>query len=202
MNKYYIDNILDRSFRGWLPVLDSDNNQLELSAYTRISTTKSKKLLKVLGGIHKGKVVTIDESRLPHRVYSEYLSIEKDDNVKTLELHLNLSESSISFLMDNKPVTTSVSATHFEVGEYRILTPSKRFSMSNVYLREGMGGSRFAETWFPIDDTSVTERYIHYGTYSLGCVTILDSEAWNRIYLCLLRSQQQRRVCGVLKITE
>src|SRR5581483_2221683 len=76
---------------------------------------------------------------------------------------------------------------------YLILNPDRRHSENVVesYVSEVNGGSRFAETWFPLVKGEFEFKYLHYGSFSKGCVTVLSGSGWKDVYLYVISSRMK-----------
>jgi len=67
--------------------------------------------------------------------------------------------------------------------------------MKSDYFNESIGGSRFAQTWFRLipEEGIPGDVFLHYGSYSEGCLTVINSKdfsVWNKIYLELMQCRE------------
>lgn len=70
------------------------------------------------------------------------------------------------------------------IGWYDIELPDYPHSSGQYYLNK----SSRAKTWFRIGHEG--ERYLHTGSRSLGCVTIIEVKKWNEIYDKLIKARK------------
>lgn len=189
--KQRVKNVLDRDFRGWVPVIDSKGKEFEIFYSTQIETKQNSKYFTILEGFNKNKVVTINHKSLPHRLYSEYLGSMKIS--ESCFLVLDLARSEILFKKDEKMMQVMIQANNLTPGEYLILNPDRRHTDKIVkdYISETNGGSRFAETWFPLFKNEFEFKYLHYGSFSNGCATVLSGSDWTDIYLYVISSRMK-----------
>lgn len=198
-SKFRITNILDKDFRGWLPVIDTEGNKFELFYSTLVTPEDNDSNFTVLEGFHMSKEVKIDYKALPHRLFSEYFGSIKIPR-KHHSVILDLKSSQIIFEKSGKIVQYSAQANDLELGSYLILNPDRRHTdrITEVYMSEKTGGSRFAETWFPLFKEKFEFKYLHFGAYSNGCATILSGEGWTDLYFNVITSRLNETAHGIL----
>lgn len=204
-NKFIrVSNILDKNLKGWLPIIDDENKCLEIPYFTLLQTIENTNKYLVKEGIIKGKIIRIDYDKIHPRLFERYETEKIDTNEKCLII-VSLKERLLFYELKGNIEQSSIDVNDIKTGIYGIYLPSKRFegNITNNYINEENGGTRFAQTWFPIKDKIFEARYIHYGAYSRGCVTVLaETSAWNKLYIHLMESRIKKDLIGVLKVID
>jgi hypothetical protein len=72
----------------------------------------------------------------------------------------------------------------WQKGLYDIELPDYPHRGGRNYLNQ----SKRAMTWFRIGHGS--ERYLHAGGLSLGCITVIETKRWMEIYDALIKSRK------------
>ena len=76
-------------------------------------------------------------------------------------------------------------------GTHTIFAPTfsrKRISTAGyVQATPGMHGN---DVWFPVGHTISTDRFIHVGHLSEGCITVHELAKWNAVYDYLISSRE------------
>jgi len=197
-----IVNNLDRKLRGWLPVKSITGKSYEIFYSTEIQLKNSGKFL-LREGFHEGDIVSIKESSLPYRLFQTYNGPLKVSR-KPFRAIVELSTSRILYEKDGKIVEYYVQAENLQPGQYAILSPDRRRidKATKKYISEGNGGSRFAETWFPLVKHEFEFQYLHYGTYSNGCITVTSGSGWTELYLLIMKSRPRKMYHGTITVVE
>lgn len=81
--------------------------------------------------------------------------------------------------------------------------PAGTYSIRIPYERHSAGSSygKYADTWFRIDKQGVSgNRYIHAGRGTAGCVTVIETEKWEKIYQKLIKGRNSSKDIGVLEV--
>lgn len=156
----------------------------------------------ILDGIYNGELYTPT-----HTIENLYIRrVEHKYHKLTLTLNITNNILTIPHIGDIKIVLYKKFITH---KKYRIMIPFyKHTKIPKIYLDESKNGSRFAETWFQLNSVKceVTDSFIHFGTYSKGCITIPKSKGkyaetnWNKIYSVLMNSRIDSSTLAWLKI--
>ncbi len=123
-----------------------------------------------------------------------------------------------SFLLNDNPHTAAVRAT-YSIFEKILSLNGKRYPttdytgapwLKGLYDIEipdtpHQGGLRYVSTaknptvWFRVGHSG--ERYIHTGSHSLGCITVVDQERWGAIYDALIKARKgDSASVGVLEV--
>jgi len=202
-SKYRISNVLDKNLKGWLPVKDFESNRFELPYTTEVIVGNRLNSLEVTEGPYRSKSVYIDSENISPRFFSEYLDqpVVHSDCLITVIL-----DRQILTYRDRQRglVELAIKAEDIKTGYYSILVPDRRHKEKTLprYLMEAVGGSRFAETWFPIMKKNFEFRYLHFGSFSRGCITVLLNQTndWNSLYFYLISSRNNNQELGKLKI--
>ena len=201
-----IDNVLDKSLKGWLPVKDITGKDYKLFYSTSVEKTKSKKYLIVTEGEAKNKTVSIEYHKIHPNLFSNYYSndISIESNCRIV---VAIKERKLYYRpKKDEFCEIYIGVQDLDYGVYKILLPTKKTDkvVSTNYINEHNGGSRFAETWFPFMKDRFEERYIHFGTYSRGCVTVVhgQTDAWNNLYLYLIKSRKVNNIIGDLIVID
>ena len=94
---------------------------------------------------------------------------------------------------DNSPVP---------IGIWNLEIPYEVHNIASVYESH----SPFAATWFRIASESkdrVTDRFLHPGNVTLGCVTVKTLSAWTNIYNYLIKSRKgDGKNVGIIEVFE
>lgn len=199
-----VSNILDKNLKGWLPIIDEENNNLEIPFFTLLQSIGNEDKYLVKEGIAKDKIIRINYSKIYPRLFEKYETEKINTNEKCLII-VSLKEKLLFYKLKGNIEQYYVDANDIKTGIYGIYLPSKRFegNITNNYINEEGGGTRFAQTWFPIKDKIFEERYIHYGSYSKGCITVLTgTSTWNKLYIHLMESRIKKELIGILKVID
>jgi hypothetical protein len=198
---YEVSNILDKSLRGWLPVMDDSDNRFELFYSTRVKPLNSSGGLLILEGYRKSRAVSIDEQQIKAKLFSVYINKTKVKDEKCV-VAVDLKTSKLLFRVNGSLKVINIRVNNLAPGNYTIQFPYSRHSdnVNPSYLSERHGGSRFAETWFPLVKDKFEFKYLHFGQYSKGCVTVIDP-GWSDLYQYIITSREEDCVHGALVVT-
>lgn len=89
-------------------------------------------------------------------------------------------------------------------GTHNILLPDfpHDANMTQFYRTENPD-LKYDQVWFPIamsDRNNISDRYIHVGAVSHGCMTVYDLEKWNKLYKYLINNRQSDNMQYVGKL--
>lgn len=204
---FFIGKNLDPLHRGWVRVTVENEGEVELSFSTQVELLESKqnyqKIL-ILEGYYKNCI-----AQLPYLVRKGDSSYSCLTQPLRLNNKLKLRVKGNYLTTNRKSSKIIVDCASLRKGVYRIGFPIKITKKINpVYLSEEKGGSRFAETWFPLitDNEIFVEKFIHFGSVSEGCVTIKYTpqlhtvNSWNQIYMKLITSRKADNTLAVLEV--
>lgn len=196
----FLTEVLDSARNGWLSIKKGEE-KIELPFSTKLFLIKrgeESEIAKVLEGNYRNCVVYIPYMIKNSKIKYSYLS-SKSLHIPKADLMIK----SNYLFSKNADLKIKVIKDSLDPGIYRIKFPVKRQKkeINQIYFNETKGGSRFAETWFPIlkEEDFFMQRYIHFGTYSKGCVTISYqpknsfSDDWRQLYMYLIRSRDQEK---------
>lgn len=199
-NILYLKNVLDSKQKGWLRVQLCGGDFVEIQYLTKVKLEAKHEQYEevtIMDGYYKSK-----KAKIP------YFSMDKSTNYSFLEKNvlskkqpeITLATSQNKLFINKIQTEVVVDSSALTKGKYLINFPVKSKKILNSsYLDENTGGSRFAETWFPIIKSHDTfaEKYLHFGLYSEGCITVKykkqasPSEIWKNICMSLLASRNK-----------
>lgn len=153
-----------------------------------------------MDGTFSGKIARIPYRKRLKNFHVSYLEKDKKTHIELVvgydSKKKELSFSEIKLKIVNEGV--------IPVGRYRLLIPKYRHSKSVRYLDETNGGTRFAETWFQIDLNNAVDQncfFVHFGTISSGCITVIDSgKLWTKVYLTLMSNRVDNEAVAWLEV--
>lgn len=203
---YRVNNVLDKSLRGWLPVTDTYRRKLEIFYTTLVQPNDQFTEFEILEGFHKSKRVVIDYQSINPRIFSAYLDKRVRITNEECFLFIELENNKLLYKAGGRINELYVQAKNLDPGKYLILFPDRRHTdkISQEYIRENSDGSRFAETWFPLLKEKFEFQYLHFGTYSNGCATVLSHQGqqWNHLYNYIVKSRYLDCAHGTLVVAE
>lgn len=201
---YRVNNVLDKDLRGWLPVTDTYKRKLEIFCTTLVQPNDQFTHFEILEGFHKSKHVAVDYQSISPRIFTDYLDKRVRIKNEPCFLIIELENSILLYKSRGKINELHVQVKNLNPGKYLVLFPDRRHTdkISQEYIKEGAGGSRFAETWFPLFKEKFEFRYLHFGTYSNGCATVLSHQGqqWNHLYSYIVKSRYLDCVHGTLVV--
>lgn len=199
--KYAINNLLDKTHRGWVDV-DIDGVKRNICYNTTVILLEQKdefELVEILDGPFIGKIAKVPYKKKSGSYRISYL--EEDKKYRSdLIIEYDLKKKELSCL-DFK-----LMAIHSNVipsGKYRLLIPRYPHDKSRRYTGELDGGTRFAETWFQIESSShISDNlFVHFGSITEGCITAVDSGGlWTKMYLHLMNNRMDNRSVALLEV--
>jgi hypothetical protein len=203
---YFLTEVLDSINKGWLDIVAENEGPVSIPYSTRVkllnSGEKNQKVV-ILEGYFKGKIGHIPYKSKNRTSFYSFLT-------PTLRLSygrkLRLSKDVLC--ISSKKFQVVMSLGSLKPGIYNIKFPVKTSKKLNGdYLDDNRGGSRFAESWFPVVDKNgcPSEKYIHFGSISEGCITVKyklhDALCpWYFIYLTLIKSRNGKDNLAKLKV--
>ncbi|KKP66101.1 MAG: hypothetical protein UR68_C0032G0013 [Candidatus Roizmanbacteria bacterium GW2011_GWA2_35_19] len=208
MRKFFcINDVLDREHSGWLNGLTEDEIKTPLCYKTKVSLNNKNpngEIIRVEEGIHKEKILTLPYKYKDKKTNISYLSTELPASKISLKLFRN---KKILFVENVGKFNVEVDKKIVK-GKYNLLIPERPILkiLNPEYFSEKIGGSRFVETWFRMisEKGKQEDIFLHYGSYSKGCVTVLNNRSfsvWNKIYLTLMSCRLNNKYLAALLIT-
>lgn len=208
-NIKYLAEVLDPRNGGWLKVSVQSEGEVLIPYSTRVKVLKKDRnfeIVQILEGYYKGRMAYFPYSSKDGKSVSSRLG---EDILLNRKLDLEISNKTL-FLEDaGLNIGVEIDEKRLENGKYLLQFPIKTLKKLNPeYLNEKSGGSRFAETWFPIaiQNTPFIDCYLHFGSYSEGCITIKyekkngPSEIWNLLYRDIITSRKTGNTLGILRL--
>lgn len=205
-NKYFfITEVLDSEHKGWVEVKIDDLIFRKLPYSTKVELleeTSKYQRIKILDGYFKDHYALLPYQIKKNNTTYSYLSSKLIYNPNLiLKLKAN------TLLIGGVEMKVIFDLNNIKKGIYNIKFPILTTKKMNNYFLEMKGGSRFAESWFPITiaDELYIERYIHFGTYSYGCVTVkydptIIPGPWQLLFITLMTSRKSNNVLANLII--
>lgn len=206
MKKHYLDKVRDGYSKGWLKVRLSQNKEVFLPyglLVEKIDFSNQTETVRILEGAYKDAVVPIPFVRDRESYFSLFEKSKNESIVlETKSNHLLLSKKVFPVVFDDS----------IKAGNYSLYLPDYPHNhvATYKYQNEVKGGSRFASTWFRIvkdgDSLFQSSSYLHFGTYSEGCITFpffekSGTSSWNKFVLSLSLLRLKEGVCCKLQIT-
>lgn len=182
-----IDNVFFKPDSGWLLARHYEfESGRYFPAFLKVAFTKhSSTIFSPLEGKYKGELFVSKSSKV----------FNTPDVMKNEEILLKVIKNKNEMIFNNHSysvVSSGLSDREMLVG----LPDYPHFSkIPSKYLNEAKNGSRFATTWFPLftTDGRFCDQYLHFGTYSEGCLTFNGSgQEWEFLYFSLLTNRLNR----------
>lgn len=206
-NFFYIDDVLDRQHVGWLEGLTKDEILIPLCYKTEVillDEDKKNQVIKVREGAHKDTILTIPYKYQDNNVVVSFLS--KSRSIKKTSLNLNTKTKMLD--VKNVGLFPVEISSDIKLGAYNLQMPIRPIKkiLNSDYFDERIGGSRFVQTWFRLILTEgiLEDTFLHYGSFSKGCITVLNNKelsVWNKIYLALTQSRLNDMYVSTLYIS-
>lgn len=178
---------------GWLLVKLGSGNNIALPASLAVEITNQlggREVFKVLEGSFKGveASVALDQDGITHltRLVERKPAIE----LKLLRAQWKLQIAGLGEF----EVLDMNSQEIIPKGIYKICLPDAPHHGGRVYKKT----ARHAETWFRIGDDS--DRYLHPGSRTKGCITIKNIDSWEKIYQHLIFCRLDDLHIGTLEV--
>jgi hypothetical protein len=190
---HYLTEVMDRNHRGWLKIKDGPDTIL-LPYSTRVSIVNkniNSETIKIEESDRKGQVIKVPF--LLKSTHGHYSFFSKK-GIRFSRRIIHVKRKDNVFIMDGKRYAIEIS-DNCKDGTYFLKFPIRKFNTKGIYLDETKGGSRFADTWFPLvsRDTLDQSRFLHYGTYSEGCITVKHiinmGSVWSDIFSQVMLSR-------------
>lgn len=203
--KYCLDNVRDGYQKGWLKASLLNNREIMIPygiLVEKLFADNKTAIYKILEGIYQNSLITI-----PIREAKVFVSCKTksplDIQIKVLTKQLRMNGKNYPVIIDST----------IRLGVYNVYIPDRphKENLISKYQYETSGGSRFASTWFRIANTEESifnsNIYLHFGTYSLGCVTIpydktMNRSLWTDIVMTLSQTRIRHGVCARLLISK
>jgi hypothetical protein len=191
--------------RGWLEAYTLDDIKILISYMTKVELLASNdknQIIRILESDNIGRIAKIPYYLRSRKEHYSYLCFAKAPSI-TEKIYLHKTNSEITYLGERCPV---VLGGNLKQRTYLLGFPVKRniARAMNEYLDERSGGSRFAESWFPIKRQECgTNIFLHYGRISEGCITVKyekENDNWTRLFLNLMLSRIDDRCVSEIEV--
>ncbi|MEK7175597.1 MAG: hypothetical protein AAB693_02215 [Patescibacteria group bacterium] len=181
---------------GWLKIVLENNKSIGwLPAYLKIKveehTNAKREYFTILEGPYRSKLASVKfkpdgSSRFVSEIKHEPMAIAiYSISKKTL------------ILKGKEYKTTDYEKVRWQKGLYDIEIPDYPHPGGRNYLNR----SRQAMTWFRIGHGG--DAYLHVGSFSLGCITVTETERWTEIYQTLIKARKGDFISvGVLEVVD
>jgi len=167
---------------GWFQVvLEKNNKTVSLPSFLQIKPegiVRGRERLVVLEGAYRGEKAT---AKLLPNDSSYFIPIIKYEPVAIAKY--SISQKIFTFNGKEHKATDHPN-TLWKKGIYDIEIPSSPHQVSPNYLHK----AKLAKVWFLVGHAG--ERFLHTGTRSLGCMTIIELEIWDKLCETLLKSRR------------
>lgn len=201
-----IYHVKDVFHNGWVDAELFDGTKLLVPYMTKVEVVESCdkfQTIIILESDSRGKIANI-----PYYLRSNNASYSfiADKPILFENEKILLSRKSLTVYYAGKSYPVVIS-DDLEDGMYFVRFPLKNDALrrKKQYFDEERGGSRFADTWFPLirKGFSFEKRFLHYGTMSAGCATIKyqeNADNWTRLYADLMQSRVSECCLAVLEV--
>ncbi|MEK7116550.1 MAG: hypothetical protein AAB837_00085 [Patescibacteria group bacterium] len=185
----------DDKGNGWLKIRLEDNKSIEsLLAFLKVKTeyTDTKReYFTILEGPYSGQLASV---ALGANGLSQFISgVEYNPMVRVIYS----ASKKILTLNGKKYQTIDYPNAMWKKGIYDIEIPDYPHEGGRHYLNQ----SKRAMTWFRIGHNG--ERYLHVGSRSLGCMTVIETNRWMEIYNELIKARKGDSLSvGVLEVID
>jgi hypothetical protein len=187
----YVPNESD----GWLKaILGRDKSMINLPAFLKVKNEKSdtkREYFLILEGAYRGEYASV---ALRDDGNSQFVS----GIIHEPMAHVRYSISQkVFFLGGKKYRAVDHPDSPWEKGLYDIEIPDYPHQGGARYQNEAPR----AKTWFRIGHSGA--RYLHTGSRSLGCLTIVEVSRWSEIYNALIKARKgDSASVGVLEVID
>ncbi len=179
---------------NWCRLKLSDGTNFYIPNYTKIIHRNNEYIISE--GRYSGQRLNITESL-------EFGLFDYSDGVD-----IKYMQNNNQLLIDGfGAINVVCSSRRIKSGTYYVLLPEHPVNdlIKENYLDEKAGGSKAANVWFPLlkENGARTQRYIHFGTISQGCVTVKfpdHGDDWSLLVKKLLQSRIRNGVIGTLHV--
>jgi hypothetical protein len=93
---------------------------------------------------------------------------------------LSINGMNVEVTLNSDPAYTPISP-----GKHKIMSPDRSHANVSTERYSQVAKARCTDVWFPLElegTTKPSDRYIHIGHISHGCVTVYDLTKWNHVY--------------------
>lgn len=180
--------------KGWLTIRMDNGTRQSLPALLKVRFEELKdkrEYFTVLEGAHRGKGASVK------------LDKSGDSFLTTVNHHTGLIE--MTYSVSRKELT--VNGKRYKTMDYPNSPWNKGLYDVEIPDAPHRGGisysnvARKATVWFRVGHTG--DRYIHTGSASLGCITLIEHKKWDSLYTTLIRSRKGDSISiGILEVID
>lgn len=180
---------------GWLAVrLEDDKSVESLPAYLKVKVERvdaRREYFTILEGPYRCRPASV---RLRDNGSSWFFSGVRYESM----VRARYSISQKTFIVGGKKYkTVDYPEVPWRKGLYDIEIPDYPHQGGRKYLNQ----SKRAMIWFKIGHSG--ERYLHAGGRSLGCITVIETKTWTKIYSALIKARKGDFMSvGVLEVVD
>jgi len=179
---------------GWLNAKLEDGSVESLPAYLKVkieNKDNKREYFTIIEGVYRGKYASVN---LREDGSTQFIS----DITHTAMISVKYSISQQIFMLGGKKYkATHYPQTPWKKGLYDIEMPDAPHRGGEGYLDR----ARLAKIWFRIGHDGA--RYLHVGSISRGCMTIIEVEKWDALCEVLLKARKGDFISvGILEVVE
>lgn len=176
---------------GWTGVKPEDGQKpFSLSTHTKVMLSRRdnrREYFTVMEGPERGRKASTEFQR------SSFLG-NKNEQRELVDLTYSISKKTLR-LGREVYQTVDYKNAPWAPGTYDVELPDFPHPGGRAYLKE----APHALTWFLVGHTG--ERYIHIGSRSAGCITLIERGRWEKLYQILIRARKGDGVSvGILHV--
>jgi len=180
---------------GWLKVeLKNSGKEKSLPAHLKVKVERvdtKREYFTILEGPYRGQQASV--KRRENGLTWFIFNIRHEPAART-----KYSISQKTFILKNRKYqATEDSKNPWKKGSYDIEMPDHPHGGGEEYL----GKARLAKVWFRVGHSG--SRYLHPGTISRGCLTVIEVEKWDELCVTLLKARKGDFMSvGVLEVVD
>ncbi|TSC92605.1 MAG: hypothetical protein CEN91_399 [Candidatus Berkelbacteria bacterium Licking1014_85] len=172
----YIPDIED----GWLRAWDAKYNEIAFPAYVKVKSEyikNKREYFTPLEGVYRHQLVS---TKLQNDGFSYLISGIKHEPMARASYSIS---TKLFILNGKKYKTVDYPAAPWEKGLYDIEIPDYPHGRNDQYTE-----AKRQKVWFKIGHSG--KRYLHVGSRSIGCMTIIEITRWMEIYNAVIKARK------------
>lgn len=178
---------------GWLKVKIADGNIISLPAFIKVQSEhieRGREYFIILEGLYRNQKASVSLNN------NNSLLLSNTGHETMAQLQYSISQKKL-IIGNKKYKATDYAEMSWNKGWYDIELPDYPHKDRRNYV----GTASRAQTWFRIGHEG--ERYLHTGSRSLGCITIIEIKKWDEIYSKLIKARKGDFLSvGVLEVID
>lgn len=166
---------------GWFRTLDANLKEVSLPAYLKVKSEyirNKREYFVPLESVYRGQLLSI---KLQDDGSSHFISDIKHESMAKATYSVS---KKIFTLNDKKYVAIDYEGNPWKKGLYDIEIPDYPHPGGRNYIKI----APHSKVWFRVGHSG--DKYIHAGSYSLGCITIIEHNKWEEIYFALIKTRK------------